>query len=306
MVELFREFFWLIFPILGTGIAFVAVFGEFARQRRALDVLRVYAEKGTEPPASVLSVLSRASAESKKRNPLASFVFFLVMALGFTFTAGWFNSSPGAWPFVLGFGITAFVMAALAASNLVLVFTGHAPRMASDDDDAALVAAARDGSNAALSRLVDRHQQAVRAFLARMVGNREEAEDLAQETFVTACSQLAHYRGEASMRTWLCAIAWRKAKSARRSFFRRRTRDAQYAERADQERPGEISAEDSMALKAALASLPLEQRAAVVLCLSEDFSHTEAAEALSLPLGTVKSHVTRGRARLLSVLGGES
>lgn len=124
MVELFREFFWLIFPILGMGIAFVAVFGEFARQRRALEVLRVYAEKGTEPPPSVLAVLSRASAESKKRNPLASFAFFLIMALGFAFTAGWFNSAPGAWLFVLGFGITAFVMAALAASNLVQVFTG--------------------------------------------------------------------------------------------------------------------------------------------------------------------------------------
>jgi len=78
------------------------------------------------------------------------------------------------------------------------------------------------GSMVALSRLIDRHQQAVRAFLARIAGNRDEAEDLAQETFLTACSQLSHYRGDASVRTWLCAIAWRKAKSARRSWFRAR------------------------------------------------------------------------------------
>ncbi|HEY1837254.1 MAG: sigma-70 family RNA polymerase sigma factor [Rhizomicrobium sp.] len=173
------------------------------------------------------------------------------------------------------------------------------------DDDAALVAAARAGSNPALARLIDRHQQAVRAFLARIAGSREEAEDLAQETFVTACSHLARYRGESGLRTWLCAIAWRKARAARRSLFRMRTRDAQYAERAQHERPNEIGAEDSVALKAALASLPLEQRAAVVLCLAEDFSHAEAAEALSLPLGTVKSHVARGRAKLLSAMGGE-
>lgn len=173
------------------------------------------------------------------------------------------------------------------------------------EDDAALVAAAREGSNTALARLIDRHQQAVRAFLARITGNREEAEDLAQETFVTAFSQLARYRGDSSVRTWLCAIAWRKAKSAGRSFFRARVRDQEYADRSERERPSEISAEDSMALKAALASLPFEQRAAVVLCLSEDFSHAEAAEALNLPLGTVKSHVARGRAKLLSVLGGE-
>lgn len=175
-----------------------------------------------------------------------------------------------------------------------------------DDDDAALVAAARNGSIADLSRLIDRHQQAVRAFLARIAGSRDEAEDLAQETFLTACSQLGSYRGDASVRTWLCAIAWRKAKSAKRSWFRARARDNAYADRTELERPGEISAEESMALKAALASLPMEQRAAVVLCLSEDFSHAEAAQALSLPLGTVKSHVARGRAKLLAVLGEPS
>jgi hypothetical protein len=123
MIELFREFFWLIFPILGMGIAFVAVFGEFGRQKRALEVLRVYAEKGVEPPASVLAVLSRASSD-KKRNPMASFMFFLVMAIGFGGVAWWFNQTAGGWPFVLGFGIAAFVMAALAASNLVSGLSG--------------------------------------------------------------------------------------------------------------------------------------------------------------------------------------
>jgi hypothetical protein len=118
MIELFREFFWLIFPVLGMGIAFMAVAGEFGRQKRALDVLRTYAEKGVEPPPSVLAVLSRASSE-KKKNPKASFAFFAVMAIGFIFTAGWFDSNGGSWPFVLGFAITSFVMAALALSNLV-------------------------------------------------------------------------------------------------------------------------------------------------------------------------------------------
>jgi hypothetical protein len=118
MIELFREFFWLIFPILGMGIAFLAVAGEFGRQKRALEVLRTYAEKGVEPPASVLAVLSRASSD-KPKNPKASFAFFTIMALGFIFVAGWFNGTVGAWPFVLGFAIASFVMAALAISNLV-------------------------------------------------------------------------------------------------------------------------------------------------------------------------------------------
>ena len=172
-----------------------------------------------------------------------------------------------------------------------------------DDTDAALVAAARAGSRAALSSLIDRHQQAVRAFLRRVVANPADADDLAQETFITACSQLSSWRGESSVRTWLCAIAWRKANSARRSFFRGLARDGGYAERSELEQPGSAAADDRLALADALASLPVEQRGAVALCLSQDFSHAEAAEVLGLPLGTVKSHVARGRARLLSALG---
>jgi RNA polymerase sigma-70 factor (ECF subfamily) len=52
-----------------------------------------------------------------------------------------------------------------------------------------------------------------------------------------------------------------------------------------------------------LAALPSEQRAAVALCLAAEFSHAEAAQALDLPLGTVKSHVSRGRAKLLELMG---
>ena len=58
-----------------------------------------------------------------------------------------------------------------------------------------------------------------------------------------------------------------------------------------------------MALERAMADLPLEQRAVVALCLAAEFSHADAAQALGLPLGTVKSHVTRGRARLMDALG---
>ena len=63
------------------------------------------------------------------------------------------------------------------------------------------------------------------------------------------------------------------------------------------------TADEIDALNAALAELPPDQRACVALCLAGDFSHAEAAEALDMPLGTVKSHVTRGRARLLQALG---
>ena len=173
-----------------------------------------------------------------------------------------------------------------------------------ETDDATLVSQIRDGSERAFNLLVDRHQQAVRGFLRRLLANAADAEDIAQETFLAAWEGARRYRGGASVRSWLCAIAWRKARSAQRSWFRSRVREADFQAAASFEGEPQASEEDRIAVKQALLTLPIQQRAAVALCLAQDFSHAEAAEALGAPLGTVKSHVTRGRARLLEVLGG--
>ena len=171
-----------------------------------------------------------------------------------------------------------------------------------DDLDAELVEAARRGSGPAFERLMGRHQQAVRGFLRRTCGDWSDADDLAQDTFVAAWSALGRYKGEASVRSWLCGIAWRKALSHQRGRRRGAGRDRAFVD-ADDGAALSPGAEERMDLADALAVLPLEQRAAVSLCLAADFSHAEAASALDLPLGTLKSHVTRGRAKLLEVLG---
>ena len=168
--------------------------------------------------------------------------------------------------------------------------------------DEVLVAAAQAGSSEAFSQLVQRHQQALRAFLRRACGNWAQADDLAQETFLAAWSRIERLKTGASVRAWLCGIGYNKHLSAVRSGSRDRVRDASYE--ADREAVLEADVADRMALEAAMGELPPEQRACVALCLAADFSHAEASEALSLPLGTVKSHVTRGRARLLQALGG--
>lgn len=167
--------------------------------------------------------------------------------------------------------------------------------------DEALVAAAQGGSTEAFSRLVERHQQALRAFLRRTCGDWALADDLAQETFLAAWSRIGRLKVGASVRAWLCGIGYNKHLTALRSRARARSRDALY----EAERPpgSQASAEDRLALDRAMAELPADQRACVALCLAADFSHAEAAEALGLPLGTVKSHVARGRARLLQALG---
>jgi RNA polymerase sigma-70 factor (ECF subfamily) len=172
------------------------------------------------------------------------------------------------------------------------------------NDDAALMSAIRDGSDLAFNTLIDRHQQAVRAFLRRLLGNMADAEDLAQETFLTAWTHARSYRGDSSVRSWLCGIAWRKAKSAQRSWTRRCSRDtAAELTSPDDARSGSL--EDRLAIRQALLTLPIEQRAAVTLCLVCGFSHSEAAAIIGVPLGTLKSHVSRGRERLREAIGGE-
>ena len=166
--------------------------------------------------------------------------------------------------------------------------------------DAPLVRAARAGSQTAFGRLVERHQQGLRAFLRRAAG--ADADDVAQEAFVTAWANLNRLRDDEGFRPWLYGIAWRKALTLTRSAARSARRAHNWTRERDGEGNG-LATEDRMALEAAMATLAPDQRAAVTLCLADGWSHGEAADALGLPLGTIKSHVARGRDKLLSVLG---
>nr|WP_303657393.1 RNA polymerase sigma factor [Asticcacaulis aquaticus] len=163
---------------------------------------------------------------------------------------------------------------------------------------------AKQGSDQAFAALVGAHQQAVRAFLRRLVATPADADDLAQEAFVTAWSRLDRIAPGVAFRTFVCGIAYRKALNDRRRLKRGSERDAAWLSlRDDAETPAH---ETRLTLDAAMQTLPVEQRAAVSLCVAEDYSHTEAAAILGLPLGTVKSHIQRGRARLCALLGVEN
>lgn len=166
------------------------------------------------------------------------------------------------------------------------------------DDDTALIAEICRGSEHAFNILVDRHQLAVRMFLRRLLGNDADGDDIAQDTFLAAWSHARSFRDEASVRTWLCGIAWRKAKAAQRSWFRRRARDFAYNDHLSSANARGALIEERVAVKKALLALPLQQRAAVTLCLVCGFSHSEAAGIIGAPVGTVKSHVLRGREQL--------
>ena len=154
----------------------------------------------------------------------------------------------------------------------------------------------------AFGRLVREHQSKVRGFLRRLTrGDAALADDLAQETFLEAYRKLAQYRGEGSFSSWLCGIAWS------RFLMDRRKRKEEPLDEMD-EQAGADPAPASIArldLERAMARLSAEERAALTLCYALGHSHGEAAEILSLPLGTVKSHVLRGREKLKALLDHE-
>jgi RNA polymerase sigma-70 factor (ECF subfamily) len=182
-----------------------------------------------------------------------------------------------------------------------------------EDDEARWLAQAKAGDMHAFSRLVRLHQSAVRRQLQRLVpGDRARADELAQITFVQVWRGLARFRGEARLSTWLHRIAYRCFLQDLRARASPVASALVPAPECGAESCSEFAlsaatdAERLFALRAdvdrALADLPLAERAAIVHCFHLDLSHEEAAEVLGMPLGTLKSHVARGKVRLRKAL----
>lgn len=173
--------------------------------------------------------------------------------------------------------------------------------MTGQPTDAALVAAARSGSDAAFARIVDRYQSPVRSFLRRICVYESDADDIAQEVFLTAWTRLRLLDDGRKLKSWLFGIAWRQSNMTARSMARRRNRDQAWHDVQDQ--ADSADRDMHLAMQQALTQLPEDQRAAVALCLAGGWTHADAANVLEMPLGTVKSHVSRGRTRLMEILG---
>jgi RNA polymerase sigma-70 factor (ECF subfamily) len=179
------------------------------------------------------------------------------------------------------------------------------------------LARAQTGDRVAFTELVKGHRGAVFRFARHLTPDAASAEDVLQETFITALQRLAEYRGEGSFKGWLFAIARTKAWQQRR--LRRGEPEtwepvesletlAQAAGYGSPLNPEEFASrvEQRALLEAALALLPLEEREAVVLRDVEGLSGEETAAALNLALPAMKSRLHRGRLRLVAALRKEA
>jgi RNA polymerase sigma factor (sigma-70 family) len=157
----------------------------------------------------------------------------------------------------------------------------------------------------AFGELVRRYQSPVRAFLARLArGDAHLADDLAQETFVKAWRKLHTYRGGAKFSTWLFGIAYNEFRTVARQRKELALEDVDEP-MAETEKTATASRNDlRLDLTEALKGLSSQERAAVVLCCQNSLTHEEAAQVLDCPLGTLKTHVLRGKEKLKRQLFG--
>jgi len=186
-----------------------------------------------------------------------------------------------------------------------------------DIDDSALVERCRAGDLTAFEPLVEKYRQRVWRLAFQVLRDREEALDVAQESFVRAYQALGTFRGDSAFYTWLFRITMNlsqdrvRQRAARgRAFGTERVPEEEW-ERTLVDDPGGPEAPDAAAqrsekrerITAALAKLPENYRAIITLSDLEGLSYREIAEVLRIPMGTVMSRLHNARKRLRDLLG---
>jgi RNA polymerase sigma-70 factor (ECF subfamily) len=191
------------------------------------------------------------------------------------------------------------------------------PEPGPDPSDAALLRAHVAGDADAFGVLFARHRDRLWAVALRTMGNPEDAADGLQDGLIAAYRRAGSFRGEAAVTTWLHRVVVNACLDRLRAAKVRRTEPLpddleEYGDRGSLSSasgpvadPAEhaVAAERRRSILAALATLPPEQRAALVLVDMEGYSVAEAAQILDCAVGTVKSRCSRGRDRLAGLLG---
>jgi RNA polymerase sigma-70 factor (ECF subfamily) len=170
-----------------------------------------------------------------------------------------------------------------------------------------LVAAAQGGDRFALDQLLRRHYERIHAVCRRVAGSTRDADDACQEALIKIVRNLPRFDGRSSFGTW----AYRIATNASLDELRKRQRRPSLHAVDEEHRPELVDAQagsyaeqypDRLLLDDALDRLSEDLRIAVVLRDVADLDYAEIAETLDLPIGTVKSRISRGRAALASLL----
>jgi RNA polymerase sigma-70 factor, ECF subfamily len=172
---------------------------------------------------------------------------------------------------------------------------------ASDEE---LVSRFRGGDQLAFATLVRRHERRVYNLAYRMLGRAEDSKEATQEALLSCFRHLHRFRGDAAFTTWLHRIAVNACYDLMRKRTPQPVEDVELFERI----PASDHADSTAAaidVQRALVKVPLEFRAVLVMHDVQGFPYEEIADALGIPLGTVKSRLHRGRMALARQMSGE-
>ncbi len=176
-------------------------------------------------------------------------------------------------------------------------------------EDDLLVQAACNGDPIAFDQLVNKYRQLVYAVAYRYTHNHEEADDLAQETFIKAYENLSGFRGEASLKTWLLRITTNLSINVKKSSRIAKDIGEEPAEFSHQQKDslhGLISKDDKDQLRRAIQRLPERQKEALLLKTYKDLTYEEVSSIMDCSVGTVKANIFHAMKKLKQMLGGES
>ena len=164
--------------------------------------------------------------------------------------------------------------------------------------------AAQGGDTAAFEQIVRRHQAAVYRVGLRMLGSRADAEDVTQDTFVRAWRSLDRFRAQSALNTWLYRIVTRRCLDAIAARRATEQLDAASSESGADEPAGIVEQREQLeAVTRAIAGLPAEQRAALVLREFEGLSYDELADVLGTSVASIKGRLHRARLTVLRTIG---
>ncbi|MEM8861835.1 MAG: sigma-70 family RNA polymerase sigma factor [Chloroflexota bacterium] len=173
-----------------------------------------------------------------------------------------------------------------------------------------LIKRAKQGDTRAFEVLVNQHARYVYTLTNRLLSNAQEAEDLAQETFIRAWQNLAKFRGDAQFKTWLYRIAtnlcYNRLPGLKRELAALDPDDSiVISDRAPRAEQQMIQADEQAQLKEMIESLPESYRLLIILRHVNELSYAEISQVTDLPIGTVKTGIFRARKmlkeRLISV-----
>jgi RNA polymerase sigma-70 factor (ECF subfamily) len=203
---------------------------------------------------------------------------------------------------------------AVATGELVL---RSADALVAEAPEQGLIELCRQGDARAFARLVALHERMVFNLAARLLGDPEEAKDLSQEVFLQVYRTIQRFEGRSSLKTWIYRIVVNQCHNRQRWWRRRKKDQSRPLEDLTAGEEAQLSSggsgpleeltrrEQARRVQAALGAISFEQRSVLILREVEGLACEEIATALTLPIGTVKSRLARGREALRQQLARE-